>query len=811
MAPALVASAVITLEPGKLLAQAPASAPTFTLPSSLPDGSTVRIDGSPSMAVPNKSLQEQFLDRFAGSNVTISTNGTEVALQELLRGTIDLAAIGRNLTATEANQGLTAVPLERAKIAIIVGPNSPFQGDLTFEQFAKIFRGEITDWSQLGGAPGPIRFVDRPESSDTRQAFRNYPVFQTAPFTTGATADPVSTDDTAAVISALGDDGIGYAVADQVSDRSDVRIVAMHKTLPSDSRYPFSQPRFYVYRGTPSLPVQAFLGIATGASAQAPGQPAAVPATPGAAPATATPQPAPAAVTAPAATATPQSSPAEAIAPPATTAPAETAQAGGISPWWWLLLPIVGIPLLAWLLKGKGAPPAVAPLAAADTTKGRMVLTPRDCRHAYAYWEVPAEQLQALQQQGGRDLKLRLYDVTDWKNAQHQRPEQFQEFDCSTTDPDLHLPISRDDRDYIAALGYKTADGRWLEITHSAPVRVPACTTSEKISQAAQAAIAPSTAGVMATGAGAAAVAQALKSPAPVAQTVAAQSAVGMPAARIILVPRNAESAYAYWEVPDALKAELRRQGGRDLKLRIHDATDLNLDTQAAHSTQEYTVSELDQDRHVPIPVSDRDYVAELGYTTQDGRWLSLARSEHIHVASDVPASSPQATTVSGVANSLTTSPGGMAAAISTPLGNATEAAIAASTTALGGVGAIAHSLVEQGQTLVQSAADCSIRLTPVGGKTAFVVWNVDERYRAALRQQGGRKLMLRIHDATNLNIEHEAPHNTQTYLCSEGESERTVTVLTGDRDYVAELGYMTDDGRWLSLVHSAHARVPNA
>ena len=175
-----------------------------------------------------------------------------MALDALQNGDIDLAALGRPLTQQEAATGLVAVPLQREKIAIIIGPENSFAGDLTFEQFAQIFRGEITDWSEVGGDPGPIRFVDRPATSDTRQAFQNYPVFQAAPFETGATADPVADDSTDAVIDALGADGVGYAIATQVLDSDAVTIVPMHQTLPDDPRYPFSQPRFYVYRGEPA-------------------------------------------------------------------------------------------------------------------------------------------------------------------------------------------------------------------------------------------------------------------------------------------------------------------------------------------------------------------------------------------------------------------------------------------------------------------------------------------------------------------------------------------------------------------------------
>jgi hypothetical protein len=94
------------------------------------------------------------------------------------------------------------------------------------------------------------------------------------------------------------------------------------------------------------------------------------------------------------------------------------------------------------------------------------------------------------------------------------------------------------------------------------------------------------------------------------------------------------------WELSEADKAALQDQGGRDLKLRIYDATALDLDTQAAHSVEEYDIHSWmnDHDKIVPIHQGDRDYVAEVGYATDDGRWLKLARSQHVHFASNAAA-----------------------------------------------------------------------------------------------------------------------------------------------------------------------------
>ena len=242
---------------------------TFTPPAALDNGASLTIDGSSSMRAMNEALAEQFQERYADASVESTASDTETALNRLRDGEIDLAAIGRPLTDAESAIGFEAVDVAREKIAIFVGPENGFDGDLTFEQFGQIFRGEITDWSEVGGEPRPIRFIDRPDFSDTRAAFNQYPTFQQAPFETGTTAEPVAEDETEAVIAQLEDDGIGYAIANQVLGNDAVKIVPMHQTLPDNPAYPYSQPRSYVYFGELTPAAEGFLAVATGEEGQA--------------------------------------------------------------------------------------------------------------------------------------------------------------------------------------------------------------------------------------------------------------------------------------------------------------------------------------------------------------------------------------------------------------------------------------------------------------------------------------------------------------------------------------------------------------
>jgi hypothetical protein len=101
---------------------------------------------------------------------------------------------------------------------------------------------------------------------------------------------------------------------------------------------------------------------------------------------------------------------------------------------------------------------------------------------------------------------------------------------------------------------------------------------------------------------------------------------------RIVLLPRDPQWAYAYWDVSNEHKEELRRIGGQQLALRIYDVTDIDLEYQSPHSIQEYPADELAREWYLPIPVSDRDYVIDVGYRTVDGRWLVLTRSARVHI-----------------------------------------------------------------------------------------------------------------------------------------------------------------------------------
>lgn len=382
---ALLACSVSTRSVAAWMAPVIGQASSFPVPDSVAQGTSVQVSSSNSMSSITEVLKGGFEAQYANAEVSVETKDVDAAIKDVLNGNADLAAISRPLTDAEKAQNLLAVAARREKIAIIVGKNNPFAQSLTGSQFAQIFRGEIINWKEVGGPDKPIRVIDRPATSETRQALRPYPVFVSQPFETGSNATQVSDDSMVAIAQELGDDGISYALVGQLEGAPEVKAIPLHKTLPDSPLYPFSQPYSFVYAGAASPAVKAFLGYAAGA----PGQTALEGAqlsgyaiAPTAATATG------AASTAPDGTQNAASADGtvvnaaagSTIDPTTGSSIAADGEVDGIivetdtetgdladrGRWWWLLLPLAGLGLLIWAASKRGAEEETGYIANAD-------------------------------------------------------------------------------------------------------------------------------------------------------------------------------------------------------------------------------------------------------------------------------------------------------------------------------------------------------------------------------------------------------------------------------------------------------------
>lgn len=239
----------------------------FDPPTAVPAGSVIKIGGSTSMVQINQALKIGFEQKFPGVQAIPGATSSSKGLTDLAAGSIDLTGISRELTAAEKAQGLVSIPITQDKIAIVLGSANDLRTGLTADQVSKIFTGELTNWSKVGGKSLPIRPILRPINSGTHQSFQEIGL-QGKKFGTGSNFKILDRDATTPLLQALGADGIGYATFTQVANQSTVRSVAIDGALPAATNYPYQRSLAYVYRGQPSDAVKAFLGFATSRDGQ---------------------------------------------------------------------------------------------------------------------------------------------------------------------------------------------------------------------------------------------------------------------------------------------------------------------------------------------------------------------------------------------------------------------------------------------------------------------------------------------------------------------------------------------------------------
>ena len=159
--------AVTTAAPAGTAAQTTA-APQTEVPAAL--SGTVATDGSTSMEKVIGALGEAFMEANSGVNFTYNPTGSGSGITAVSEGRCDIGLSSRALKDSEVASGLVGTVLAYDGIAVIVNPANTVE-DLNIETIAKIYTGEITNWSEVGGADAEIVLVGREAGSGTRSGF----------------------------------------------------------------------------------------------------------------------------------------------------------------------------------------------------------------------------------------------------------------------------------------------------------------------------------------------------------------------------------------------------------------------------------------------------------------------------------------------------------------------------------------------------------------------------------------------------------------------------------------------------------------
>ena len=230
---------------------------------------SVSTNGSTSMEKVIGALSEQFMADNSGVTVTYDPTGSGAGIEAAGNGSADIGLASRALKDAEKANGLTETVVALDGIAVIVNAGSEVS-DLSVEQIAKIFTGEITDWSEVGGAAGKISCIGREAGSGTRDGF------ESITGTTDACKLDQELTSTGGVIEAVAGNtnAIGYASLSAVEGKDTVKTVtvggvACTEATVLDGSYAIQRPFVLVTKSGAALSpaAQAFFDYATSTAA----------------------------------------------------------------------------------------------------------------------------------------------------------------------------------------------------------------------------------------------------------------------------------------------------------------------------------------------------------------------------------------------------------------------------------------------------------------------------------------------------------------------------------------------------------------
>jgi len=200
--------------------------------------------------------------------ISVTGGGSGTGFTALINGSIDVANASRGIKPEEIEEakknGFEPIEFIVANdaIAVIVNPENPVS-ELTLEQVSRIYKGELTNWKELGGEDRPIVRLSRETNSGTHVYFLETVIRLGSKEDKNIfSADTLLLPSSEGIIAevsdnpnAIGYDGLGYVT-------KEVKMIALAKVaggpyiLPSaetviNKLYPISRHLFMYTRGQP--------------------------------------------------------------------------------------------------------------------------------------------------------------------------------------------------------------------------------------------------------------------------------------------------------------------------------------------------------------------------------------------------------------------------------------------------------------------------------------------------------------------------------------------------------------------------------
>jgi len=196
-----------------------------------------------------QALATRFKQLHPGVNWTVTETGSDAAIKLAGSNEIDVGFISRPLADAERAK-VAAVSIGFSGTAVVVNADNPVT-NLTKEQLRKIYSGEITNWTGVGGADQPIRAFMREPNAATRTTFEAY-VFGGKPTYGKAVTEMFEVEPTLGAIASFRG-GIGIAsIGSRTANDTRLRMISIDGVAPTQTNlangtYKIFRPLFLVY------------------------------------------------------------------------------------------------------------------------------------------------------------------------------------------------------------------------------------------------------------------------------------------------------------------------------------------------------------------------------------------------------------------------------------------------------------------------------------------------------------------------------------------------------------------------------------
>jgi len=229
----------------------------------------ITVKGSDTMVILAQKWAEVYMKSNPGAAIQVTGGGSGTGISALINGATDIAISSRKMKRTEMDKmkekyNTLGVEIACAKdgITVFLHPSNKVK-ELTLKQLGQIYRGEIKNWKEVGGADKNIKLYGRENSSGTYVFFQEHvvegdyaPSCQTLPGT-AAVVNAVKKDP-----NAIGYGGAAYAEGIEIckvkQDENSPGVLASAETIKNDT-YPVSRYLFMYIKNKPTGELKKFI------------------------------------------------------------------------------------------------------------------------------------------------------------------------------------------------------------------------------------------------------------------------------------------------------------------------------------------------------------------------------------------------------------------------------------------------------------------------------------------------------------------------------------------------------------------------